>query len=487
IYIVQDGKIRFFNPHIPAYSGYEPQELMGSRTITYIHPEDREKVREQARKMLRGELQTPYEYRIVTKEGKIRWLLEKVTPITYRGRAAVLGNTMDITTQKEDEQRRKHLETLLAQAQKMEAIGTLAGGIAHDFNNLLMGMQGYISLMLIDLTPKHPHYERLRAVEQQIHSGAELTRQLLGFARRGRYEVKATDMNSLVKKTVAVFGRTKKEIRIFETYDPELGAVAVDQGQMEQVILNILVNAWQAMPGGGDLYIRTDQVFLDAAYVEPHGIPPGRYVQISITDSGIGMDEQTRQRIFEPFFTTKELGRGTGLGLSSAYGIVRGHGGIITVYSEVGLGTTFNIYLPTSDAFVVESATEGEEILKGKGTILVVDDEEIIATVTTEMLSQLGYRTMMAHSGPEALEIYTRHRGEIDLVIMDMIMPGMNGGETIERLRSLNPTVPIVLSSGYSMNGMAKEVMAKGVQAFLQKPFRLDTLSRTIQEILPSS
>ncbi|HOF04263.1 MAG TPA: PAS domain S-box protein [Syntrophales bacterium] len=485
IYIVQDGRIVFINPHIPAYSGYEARAMMGTRIIEYVHPEDREAVRENARKMLTGERNIPYEYRIVTKQGQIRWLMEKVTPVSYRGRAAVLGNTMDITAQKEAEQKRQNLEFLLLQAQKMEAVGTLAGGIAHDFNNLLMGIQGYVSLILLDLKPGHPHYERLRAVEQQVQSGAELTKQLLGFARGGRYEIKATDINALVRKTVAVFGRTKKELRIFEKYDPELCSVEADQGQMEQVILNLLVNAWQAMPGGGDLYLQTANVRLDEAYAAPYDLQAGNYVQISVTDTGVGMDEQTRRRIFEPFFTTKEMGRGTGLGLSSAYGIVRGHGGIITVYSEVGHGTTFNIYLPASELPPVGSSAESSgEMVPGRETILVVDDEEIITEVTAGMLAQLGYRVMTAGSGKEALELYERHRDEIDLVVMDMIMPGMSGGETIERLLALNPEVPVILSSGYSLNGMAKEVLAKGARAFLQKPFRMDALSRKIQEIL---
>ncbi len=486
IYIIQGGRIQFINPHIPAYSGYDAREMMGTRIIEYVHPEDRQAVRENARKMLKGELSTPYEYRIVTKQGETRWLIEKVTPVSYLGRAAVLGNTMDITDQKETEKKRKNLESMLLQAQKMEAVGTLAGGIAHDFNNLLMGIQGYVSLMLLDLEPGHPHYERLRAVEQQVQSGAELTKQLLGFARGGRYEIKATDINALVRKTVGVFGRTKKEIRIFEKYDPKLHSAEVDQGQMEQVLLNLLVNAWQAMPGGGDLYLQTSNVRLDEAYGEPYDIKAGDYVQISITDTGVGMDEQTRRRIFEPFFTTKEMGRGTGLGLSSAYGIVRGHGGIITVYSEVGHGSTFNIYLPASGLPPVGIAAPSEEVAKGRGTILVVDDEEIIATVTAEMLEQLGYRVLTARSGAEALELYGRHRDEIDLVIMDMIMPGMSGGEAIERILALNPKASIILSSGYSLNGMAKEVLNKGARAFLQKPFRMDTLSQKVKEILNS-
>jgi two-component system cell cycle sensor histidine kinase/response regulator CckA len=231
----------------------------------------------------------------------------------------------------------------------MEAIGTLAGGIAHDFNNLLMAIQGRTSIMLMDKDSSHPDFGHLKGIEGYIGSAADLTKQLLGFARGGKYEVKPTDLNELIKKETRMFGRTKKEITIHEKYEDNLWPVEVDRGQIQQVLLNLYVNAWQAMPSGGELYIRTQNVTLDENYLKPHQFEPGRYVQISITDTGIGMDKATRERIFDPFFTTKEIGRGTGLGLASAYGILKNHGGFINVYSEKGHGSTFNIYLPASE------------------------------------------------------------------------------------------------------------------------------------------
>lgn len=270
----------------------------------------------------------------------------------YDSRGNVMGAiecVHDISEQKYSEKAQKELEAELIQAQKMEAIGTLAGGIAHDFNNLLMGIQGYTSLMLLGLDADHPFYKKLKSIEEQVQSGADLTRQLLGFARGGRYEVRSTDLNEILQKTSLMFGRTKKEIRIQRNLKQDIWLIDADHGQIEQVLLNLYVNAWQAMPGGGELYLSTENVVIDETFVMPFQVKPGRYVKISVTDTGVGMDEKTRQRVFEPFFTTKEMGRGTGLGLATVYGIIKGHGGIINVYSEKGFGTTFNIYLPAAE------------------------------------------------------------------------------------------------------------------------------------------
>ena len=258
------------------------------------------------------------------------------------------------------------------------------------------------------------------------------TRDLLGFARGGKYEVKPTDLNTLIKYENIMFGRTKKEIQVHGNYNNDLWAVEVDRGQIKQVILNLYVNAWQAMPGGGDLYIQTDNVTLDEACIRPPEVIPGRYVKISVTDTGTGMDETTRQRIFDPFFSMKGTGVGSGLGLASVYGIVKHHGGFINVYSEKGEGTTFNIYLPAAEKELVEEGPgpDRHKVQYGQGTVLLVDDEAMIIDVGQQMLERLGYRVLIARNGREALDLYGEKREEIDLVILDMIMPDMGGGET---------------------------------------------------------
>jgi CheY-like chemotaxis protein len=253
---------------------------------------------------------------------------------------------------------------------------------------------------------------------------------------------------------------------------------------MEQVFMNLYVNAWQAMPGGGEIYLKTEDVLLDEEQAVTYAIKPGKYVKISVTDTGTGMDEKTKDRIFDPFFTTKGMGRGTGLGLATVYGIIKGHKGMINVDSEPGHGTTFNIYLPASEREVVGEKTATRTIARGTETILLVDDEKMVLEVSREILEFLGYRVYAAGSGQEALAVYMEKRNEIDLVILDMIMPGISGGETFDRLRGINSGIKVLLSSGYSIEGQAQEILDRGCNGFLQKPFQLEKLSRKVREML---
>jgi signal transduction histidine kinase/ActR/RegA family two-component response regulator len=390
----------------------------------------------------------------------------------------------EIEERKRAEKERANLEDMLIQAQKMEAIGTLGGGIAHDFNNLLMGIRGHASLMLADMDANHPLHDNLISIEQYVQAGAELTSQLLAFAMRGKYEVKTIDLNELIIKNVQMFARTNKGIRISTQYQDNIWPVDVDQGQIDQVLLNLFVNAAQAMSNSGNLYIRTKNVMLDADYVQKFNVKPGNYIRTSVQDTGVGMDESTIAKIFDPFFTTKEMGRGTGLGLASAYGILRNHGGFIAVASKINEGSTFDFYLPASFKEVVKDKSFEKTLLKGSETILLVDDEDMIIDVTSRMLKKLGYKFLIAQSGQEALELFATEKNHIDLVILDMIMPGMGGKDTYEALKKINPDVKILLSSGYSISGEAMELINRGCNGYIQKPFSYTQLSQRMREVL---
>jgi len=281
-----------------------------------------------------------------------------------------------------------------------------------------------------------------------------------------------------------MFGRTKKEITIHSTYQDDIWIVEADRRQIEQVLLNMYVNAWHAMPGGGEMYLETRNVVIDEEDGISYAVDPGRYVRIAVTDVGIGMDEATRQRIFDPFFTTKEMGRGTGLGLASAFGIIKNHGGFIKVYSEKGHGTTFHVCLKVTGKVVPKEDAQSAGIQKGSETVLLVDDEEMITKIVKELLETLGYTVLLARSGTEAIETYRACWETIDIIILDMIMPGMGGSETFNRLKAINPDMKVILSSGYSMNGQVKEILDRGCNGFIQKPIRITDLSQKLREIL---
>jgi two-component system cell cycle sensor histidine kinase/response regulator CckA len=481
------GNFTFFNESMCKTLGYSWVELMGMNNRVYTSPEHARKALLIYNEIYRtGIPKTMFDYEIIRKDGEKRTLETSISPIKKMSGEIIgfRGVSRDVTERIKSEEAQRLLEERLQHADKMEAIGTLAGGIAHDFNNLLMGIQGYASLSLLDLDHSHPHYERLKRIEEQVQSGADLTSQLLGFARGGRYEVKPADMNEFIKKTSSLFGRTKKEISIHRKHEKDLWSVEVDLGQMEQVFLNLYVNALQAMPGGGEIYLETQNVLLNDEQALSYSVKPGKYVKITVTDTGTGMDGKTRERIFDPFFTTKEMGRGTGLGMATVYGIIKGHHGMIHIYSEPGLGTTFTIYLPASDKEAVKDTTATSKIVKGTETILVVDDEKMVLEVNKELLDSMGYTVYAVGSGQEAISVYMEKRNEIDLVILDMIMPGISGSETFDRLREINPGIKVLLSSGYSLNGKAQTIIDRGCNGFLQKPFHLEQLSSKVREVL---
>ena len=473
------GRVTYLNPTFTRVFGWNLEECMGKKMDMFVPEEDWPTTNIMIEKVLAGEDVLGVETRRYTKTGDI-------IPVSISG--AIFndrdGNSSGSVVNLRDISEQKRLESQIQQSQKMEAIGTLAGGIAHDYNNLLMGILGNLSLILLDFDSSHPYHAKLKNIEKYVQSGSELTKQLLGFAKGGKYEVKPVDLNDLIEESSEMFSRTKKEIRIYRKYQKEIWPVEVDSNQIEQVLLNLYVNAGQAMLGGGELYLETNNVTLNEDHVRHFSAKSGNYVKISVKDTGVGMDENTLKRIFDPFFTTKDRTMGTGLGLASAYGIIKNHEGIIKAHSVVGQGSTFDVYLPASPKKIIRKEHVNREALKGHETILLIDDEDIVIDIGGQILERLGYRAVTARSGKEAIEIYRANKNKINMVILDVIMPDMGGGETYDRLKKINPDIKVLLSSGYSIDGQASEIMSRGCNGFIQKPFNMEQLSMKIREIL---
>jgi two-component system cell cycle sensor histidine kinase/response regulator CckA len=473
------GRTVYISPAFTKIFGWTLEEMEGKR-MPFVPQSESESTMAIIRDLV--ENGTPcqgFEAKRYTKDGRL--LDVSISASRYNDHE---GNPIGTLVILRDISEKKRLEAQLQYIERMEAIGTLAGGIAHDFNNLMMGMLGNISLILYDLGSESPHYEKLKNIEKLIQSGSKLTSQLLGYARKGKYEVRPINLNQIVKESSETFGRTRKEIVIYRELAEDLSSVMADAAQIQQVLMNLFINAADAMPGGGDLFLKTMNVTHDDIGDKPYKPKSGDYILLKVKDTGTGMDQKIMDRIFEPFFTTKELGRGSGLGLASVYGIIKGHGGYIDVESKKGQGVIFNIYLPASEESVQKTSEISERIMEGNETILLVDDEALVIDVGVQLLEKLGYTVFEAQSGRDAIRIFTERNRTIDMLILDMVMPGMGGGEVYDQIKRIDPKVKVLLSSGYSIDGQATKILNRGCEGFIQKPFNMEDLSKKIREVL---
>ena len=492
-----NGRFTFINNAAERLFGYRSADLVGRPYDTVLYEEDLDKACWRFNERRTGKRATSgYELRLKTgphKESLIAQhtdfaVVELNATGVYR-RAGTRRELIGTYGVARDMTFRKILETQLLQAKKIEALGNLAGGIAHDFNNLLMGIQGIVSLVLFKMEPNNPFLDQLKMIEQYVQDGAGLTRQLLTFVKGGAMEIQPTDVNALIQKQSRLFGRTRKAIQITETLAPDVLPIEADASQIEQVLLNIYVNAGHAMPDGGELHIRTENILLTEKSVltRSTNLTPGHYVKITASDTGIGMDDATQQRIFDPFFTTKQIGKGSGLGLYSVYGIVKNHGGHIRVTSTQKKGTTFTIYLPATKRRIRQPVNPSPRRIIGRETILLVDDEDKIRNVCRESLKLLGYSVVTADSGERAVEIFKEMADSIDVVVLDMIMPGLSGKDTYRQLKQLKTGVKVVVASGYSIDVQEGDFLSDGCSLMIQKPFKIEHLSMKIQELMAMS
>ncbi|MFH1153404.1 MAG: response regulator [Pseudomonadota bacterium] len=491
------GCFNFVNDEFEKVLGYTKEYLIGQRYAEIIHPDDLGRAEGMFNtKLPESEARSTLKLRL--KKSKDRfdasdlyngfvYVELKATGIYLtceNGHGENFSGTYGVAR---DVTERINLEDQLRQSQKMEALGTLAGGIAHDFNNILMGIQGYTSLVKRTLPPDSPEYKKLANVDEYVQNGSEMTRQLLGFAQKTDKKQHMININYILKMSSKMFGRTKKELSIRHNLQKDLWSAQGDEGQIKQVLLNLFVNAWQAMPAGGNIYIKTENVMISQSKIEELGLEKaGPYVKISVVDTGIGMDRETMDRIFDPFFTTKAMGGGTGIGLATAYGIVKSHGGTFRVLSKKGEGSSFSFYLPAQESKSVccaVKAKSSETIIHGKGTVLLVDDEPGTIDVCSEMLKSLGYCVRSVKSGTEAVHILKTGEESFDLVIVDMIMPEMNGFETVAQIRTIKPGAKVLLSSGYSRQDDFETIREKGFDDFIQKPFDIAMLSEKINAV----
>jgi len=474
--------------HITGYSLPETLELNMTQTVV---PEYLEKAQLMFQRKLAGEEITAYELEIIAKNGS-RIPVEVNTRLVFHDGVpvGVQGIARDITERKRLEGALRESEEQLRQSQKLEAIGQLAGGVAHDFNNLLTAINGYSALALRRLGDDHPVSSYLEEIRKAGDRAANLTRQLLAFGRKQLLQPLAINLNDIVGDMINLLKRLiGEDIQLVTRPDAKLKLIKADPGQLEQVLLNLVVNARDAMPSGGTVTIETANTTLDGAYAGRHvGVTPGEYVILAISDTGTGMDHATQSRIFEPFFTTKETGKGTGLGLSTVYGIIKQSGGNVWVYSESGKGTTFKVYLPQVEDQVAprEDSKADATIKRGCETVLLVEDEELVRKLAGDLLEESGYVVLSASGGEEAISFGKNHTNRIDLLITDVVMPRISGKQVAEQLAKIHPETKVLFMSGYTDEAIVHHGIVDSHIAFIQKPFSERALAQKVRDVLDS-
>jgi len=478
-----EGSIASLNPAFETITGLRREEWVGQPFERLVHPEDLPLALELLGRVVRGELRPASQFRVRTAKGDYRVGEFSATPQLHEGRlVGILGIGRDVTE-------RVQLEQQLRQAQKMEAVGRLAGGIAHDFNNILTAITGYADLLLEDLGATDPRRQDADEIHKAADRAAGLTRQLLAFSRQQVLQPTVLEVNKLVSDLEKMLRRLLGEdVELGTRLAPTTGRVKADPGQLEQVIMNLAVNARDAMPNGGKLTLETGNVDLDEAYAADHyPARAGPFVMLAVSDTGIGMSEETQVHMFEPFFTTKEKGRGTGLGLATVYGIIKQSGGFIWVYSEVGHGTTFKLYLPRVEELAERASQPAQapaRAARGTETVLVVEDEAPVRSVARQVLERHGYTVLEAPSAEAALDIVTRYSGTIHLLLTDVVMPGLNGRELANRLAGLRPDAKVIFMSGYTDDAVTRHGVLEPGSAYVQKPFTPDAIARKVREVL---
>jgi PAS domain S-box-containing protein len=479
----QEGRATYVNPSFSRVFGWQPDEVLG-RHIPFVPDDQKSKTRETIESLFKDSAAKSLETKRTTKDGRVLDVMVSAAGIPDED-GRITGMVVNLT----DLTRTKQLESQLSQAQKMEAVGTLAGGIAHDFNNILAAITGYSELALHQVREGNPAQAEIRQILKAADRAKELVQQILAFSRKTASQPKPLNLNSVISEALMIVERTiPKMISVELNLGQDLQLVNGDPNQIEQVLLNLASNAKDAMPDGGALVIKSENMSLDQDYAENHlGATPGDYVVMTVSDTGVGMDRDTLEHVFDPFYTTKEIGKGTGLGLASVYGIIQSHDGYITCYSEPGVGTTFKIYLPSlpsEEQAMEEKRDEPGLVPGGSEKVLLVDDEEALREIGTSLLELHGYDVAVAANGEEALQEYRSAQGELDLVIMDLGMPGMGGHKALLEILSINSKAKVIIASGYSADGLVKDAMESGAAGYIAKPFQKRDLLKTVRGVL---